>query len=194
MSKTKKRGRDTFYKIRWLLIALSNFYKLFPKKHRAYLLNKSSKIHGKFGLAIRYAIFKSIAKKCGNNVAIFQYCTFLHPERITVGDNVSIQPYCYIDGDGNLSIGSNVSIAHAVSILTSSHIFEATTIPIRDQGLTLKEVTIEDDVWIGAKATILSGITIKKGTVVGCNAVLNKSFPGFSVVAGVPAHIIRRRY
>ena len=57
---------------------------------------------------------------------------------------------------------------------------------------TLKS-TIESDVWIGAKATILSGVTIGKGSVVAAGAVVTKDVPKNSIVAGVPARVIKSR-
>ncbi|MST85779.1 hypothetical protein FYJ73_14080 [Prevotellaceae bacterium LKV-178-WT-2A] len=52
-------------------------------------------------------------------------------------------------------------------------------------------VVIEDNVWIGDKASIHSGVTIGKGTIVACNAVVTKDVPPYSVVAGVPAKVIK---
>lgn len=66
-------------------------------------------------------------------------------------------------------------------------------IRIQDQPLIGKEVVIEDDVWIGAHATILKGVRIGRGAVVGAGAVVTRSVPEYSVVAGVPAEIKRSR-
>jgi acetyltransferase-like isoleucine patch superfamily enzyme len=55
-------------------------------------------------------------------------------------------------------------------------------------------VTIEDDVWIGAQAIVLRGVTVGRGSIVGAGAVVKKSVPPYSIVAGVPARVIRFRW
>ena len=62
--------------------------------------------------------------------------------------------------------------------------------PIKDQGVTLCETHIGDNVWIGAKATVLCGLTLGSGVVVGANAVVTKDVPAYAMVAGVPARVI----
>lgn len=189
----EKRGRESFKKFLFVFSIMSAFYKLFPLKYRIYLLNKSGKRNGKIALGIRYALLRSIAKKCGENVAIFNYCTFVEPQNLEIGNNVSIQPMCYIDASGGLTIGNDVSIAHGVSILTSSHEYKSYEKAIRDQGLNFKKTEIKNNVWIGAKATILYGVTIAKGTIIGCNAVVNKDYREDYIIAGIPAREINKR-
>lgn len=55
-------------------------------------------------------------------------------------------------------------------------------------------VVIEDDVWIGANVTILKGVTIGHGSVVAAGAIVTKSFPPYSVIGGVPAKLIKKRF
>ena len=57
-----------------------------------------------------------------------------------------------------------------------------------------QDIIVEDDVWIGARAIILKGVTIGKGSVVGAGAVVTKTIPPYSIVGGVPAKILRRRF
>lgn len=57
----------------------------------------------------------------------------------------------------------------------------------------LRSISIEDDVWIGARAIILPGVTIAKGSIVGAGSVVTKSFPPYSVIAGNPARIVKSR-
>ena len=185
------RGRDKFAKGKPLLILFSRFYMLFPIKIRKKLLEHYRRTKGLKGLAIRYALLKSICKKCGDNVSIHPDCYIFFPEKIEIGNNVSIHPMCYIDAAGGLSIGNDVSIAHAVTIMTSSHHFDRHDIPIKDQTYDVEKTIIEDNVWIGAKATILCGRKIGTGSVVGAGAVATKDVPLRSVVAGVPARVIK---
>lgn len=57
-----------------------------------------------------------------------------------------------------------------------------------------RPVVIEDDVWVGANVTILKGVTIGRGSIVAAGAVVTKSFPPYSVIGGVPAHLLKRRF
>ena len=55
-------------------------------------------------------------------------------------------------------------------------------------------VVIEDDVWVGANVTILKGVTIGHGSVVAAGAVVTKSCPPYSIIGGVPAKVLRKRF
>jgi acetyltransferase-like isoleucine patch superfamily enzyme len=113
--------------------------------------------------------------------------------RIVIGHDCSINPYCVIYGHGGLKIGNSVRIATHTVIVPSNHNYDDLGMPIRLQGLTLKGITIEDDVWIGAGAKILDGVTIGKGSVVAAGTVVIRNVPPFSVTAGVPNRIIKQR-
>jgi acetyltransferase-like isoleucine patch superfamily enzyme len=99
----------------------------------------------------------------------------------------------YIDAFGGISIGNDVSIAHGVTILSSNHNYQSQLLPIKDQGMEMRYTKIEDDVWIGAKATVLGGVTICKGTIVAAGAVVTKTFKPNQIIAGIPANVIGER-
>ncbi len=145
------------------------------------------------GIAIRYCLLKSIAASCGDNVAIFSDVHVLHPRSLSVGCNVSIQPMSYIDATGGVSIGNDVAIAHGSTVLSTSHVFSDTVRSIKDQGFEMEPTAIGDDVWIGAKATILSGVSVGSGVIVGANSVVTSDVEENVVVAGSPARTLRRR-
>lgn len=113
--------------------------------------------------------------------------------RIEIGDDCSINAYSVLYGAGGLEIGKGVRIASHTVIVPSNHRFSDPNTPIKDQGLTLKGIFIEDDVWIGAGARILDGVRISSGSVVGAGAVVTKSTEPYSIVAGVPATKINIR-
>jgi acetyltransferase-like isoleucine patch superfamily enzyme len=112
---------------------------------------------------------------------------------IEIGSDCSVNAYSVLYGGGDLRIGNGVRIAAHAAIFASNHVFSDPHKLIKDQGLSLKGIIIEDDVWIGAGARILDGVVIGKGTVVGAGAVVTKSTEPYSVVAGIPARKISSR-
>jgi acetyltransferase-like isoleucine patch superfamily enzyme len=80
-----------------------------------------------------------------------------------------------------------------VYIFSENHGHERTDIPMIEQPTARKGVKIEDDVWIGTRATILDGITIGKGSIIAAGSIVNKDVPPYSIVAGVPAKVIKSR-
>lgn len=106
---------------------------------------------------------------------------------IRIGENCKIQNEVMIDYSHNwlVTIGNNVTIAPRVHILAH----DASTKRILNYtklGLT----TIEDDVFVGAGAIVLPGVTIKKGSIVGAGSIVTKDVPENVVVAGNPAKVI----
>lgn len=136
----------------------------------------------------------------GNNVSVGRNtiieCTGVIRElgeKLLVGDNVGFSPNCFIEVRGNVQIGSNTIFGPYVSIHAENHNFVDCCVPIRRQGATRKGIRIGSDCWIGAKATILDGITIGNGAVIAAGAVVTKDVPDFAVAGGVPAHVIKYR-
>ena len=191
--KSTPRGRDLFYKYRKILMFISDCFSIFPLRSRIKLFESKRYSRGLYGIAVRYILFRSIAEKCGDNVLINQGCFILNVDKLSVGSTVSIQPMCYIDAAGGVSIGNDVSIAHGVTILSTSHNYSGSTVPIKEQGLTKASCVIKDNIWIGAKATVLCGTTIEKGVVIGAGAVVTHNVDSNCVVVGVPAKKIKDR-
>lgn len=137
----------------------------------------------------------------GNRVTIGKYA-IIRPgnlyggepgEGLVVGDHSNIGPYCYIGCSGHISIGNNVMISPRVSIYAENHVFDHTDTPIKSQGVKKENVVIEDDCWIASNSILLAGVTIGKGSVVAAGSVVTQDVPPYSVVAGVPARVIKNR-
>lgn len=112
---------------------------------------------------------------------------------ITIGDNCRVYAYSYLSGGGSIEIADFVMIASHVSIYASNHVFSSTDKPMAVQGLTLKGIVINNDVWIGTGVRILDGIVVAKGCIIAAGAVLTKSTLPYTINAGVPANAINHR-
>jgi acetyltransferase-like isoleucine patch superfamily enzyme len=92
---------------------------------------------------------------------------------------------------GPVEIGSHVNLAQGITVTALNHNFANAQKRIDEQGVSTNPVTIEDDVWVGANAVILPGVTIGNHCVVAAGAVVTKDVPPHSLVAGVPAKVIK---
>lgn len=107
---------------------------------------------------------------------------------IKVGRNTWIGPFTLLDGSGGLTVGSNCSISAGVQIYTHDSVKWA--ISGGEEAYEYAPVTIEDNCYIGPNTIISKGITLGKGTVVGCNSFVNRSYPPNSKIAGSPARLL----
>ncbi len=93
---------------------------------------------------------------------------------------------------GPVTIGSHVNLAQGITITALNHNFSDPQKRIDEQGVSTIPVTIGDDIWIGANAVVLPGVTIGNHSVIAAGAVVTKDVPPHSLAAGVPAKIIRQ--
>ena len=109
---------------------------------------------------------------------------------VIIGDHTRIGIHNTIIGP--VTIGSHVNLAQSITVTALNHNFSDTTRRIDEQGISTNPVTIEDDVWIGANAVILPGVTIGQHAVVAAGAVVTADVPANTVLGGVPARIIKK--
>lgn len=93
---------------------------------------------------------------------------------------------------GPVTIGSHVNLAQGITISALNHNFLDVSRRIDEQGITTRAVVIDDDVWIGANAVVLPGVHIGRHCVVAAGAVVTHDVPAGSVVAGVPAVVMKK--
>jgi len=109
---------------------------------------------------------------------------------VIIGDHTRVGLHNTIIGP--VDIGSHVNLAQGITVTALNHNFSDANKRIDEQGVSTSPVTIEDDVWIGANAVILPGVTIGEHCVVAAGAVVTKDVPPHSLVAGVPAKVIKK--
>jgi lipopolysaccharide O-acetyltransferase len=115
------------------------------------------------------------------------------------GKNVQLNDYVHITAMESVKIGNNVLLASKIYISDCSHgsysgnenDCHPNTIP-SDRPLYSKTVVIEDNVWLGEFVSVLPGVTIGKGTIVGANSVVAKSLPAYVIAVGAPAKPIKK--
>jgi acetyltransferase-like isoleucine patch superfamily enzyme len=185
------RGRRLFAIGKPVLLAVSACLALLPRGVVGLLATLARPLPTRLGIALRWALLRRLAQRCGDCVAIADGVYLFRMEHATFGDHVSVHPMCYLDATGGLIIGSDVSIAHGVSILTTEHDYAVRDVPTRDAPVQHAAVAIGDDVWIGAGARILAGVRIGDHAVVGAGAVVTRDVPARQVVGGVPARPLR---
>ena len=127
----------------------------------------------------------------GRRSVIESYCCINNAVGdVTIGDYTRIGIHCTVIGP--VCIGHHVNLAQGITVTALNHNFADTNRRIDEQGISTKPVVIGDDVWIGANAVILPGVTIGRHVVVAAGAVVTKDVPDSCVVAGIPAKVVKK--
>ena len=121
----------------------------------------------------RFTLFPPFTTDCGKNISL--------------GKEVFLNAGCRFQDQGGITIGNGVLIGHNVVLATLNH----DPAPARRDWLHPAPIVIGDRVWIGSNATVLPGITIGDGAIVAAGAVVTKDVAPNTVVAGVPARLLR---
>ncbi len=148
-----------------------------------------SLIPGLLGVAVRRVWYEQTLEGCGENL-IVDFLSAIRTSKSRIGNN------CYIgraNWFGWVEIGDDFLSGNGVTINSGNeqHGWQSLDQPMRMQTGKHRKVKIGEDVWIGSNASVLEDIA--RGTVVGSGSVVTKTFPEYSVIAGVPAKVIRMR-
>jgi len=128
----------------------------------------------------------AILRQCaavGTNVRLRWPVVIYHPEGLRLGNDVAIGEFSHIRASGGVTIGNRVLLASHVVVTSRTHPLAPPRWGVTED----RPIVIEDDVWIGAGAIVLPGVTLGRGSVVAAGAVVTRSVPPMTVVAGVPA-------
>jgi maltose O-acetyltransferase len=157
-----------------------------------------------FGQYLRTIYYGKLLKSVGEENIYESGVRFGAPDLIEIGDSCIFGRNVNINA-GNCNgvyIGSNVAIADGTYLRSANHSFSRIDIPIRSQSHYSAEISfnnrvysvvVEDDVWIGARAIILSGARIGKGSIIAAGAMVSGTIPPYSIVIGNPGKITAMR-
>jgi acetyltransferase-like isoleucine patch superfamily enzyme len=139
---------------------------------------------------VRALVYRPFFRTFGSGVHITDNVVIKYPNEIDLGDRVRINEGCYIVGRGGLSIGADTMIGAGTKIVTTTHVYSRTDIPMARQGMTFSSITIAEDVWFGFDAKILGGTTIGQGAIVGAGTFISgHDIPAYAIVAGNPGRV-----
>lgn len=186
--------------------------RLFVKKASGMLLvGKNVQVkHGKHitcGKNVKFEDYSEIHGLCSEGLKFGDYVTIsrgvmIRPSSyyggdlgvgLTMGNHSSIGPYGYVGCSGKVTIGNNVMFGPKCSLFAENHVFSDTESTIKSQGVSQKGITVEDDCWIGSNVTILDGVTIGKGSVIGAGTLVTKDVPANSIIIDKRDKLVRNR-
>ena len=128
--------------------------------------------------------------RLGDGVSIGRHALVLCKGDLTIGPRGFLGQGCVVAASESIEIGADALIAEYVTIRDQDHEFEGEN-STASNGMRVSPIKIGDNVWIGAKATIVRGVAIGENAVIGANAVVTKDVPANAVVVGVPARVVR---
>lgn len=139
---------------------------------------------------------KKRLRYCGSYVYIHPSVKIFHADMISIGDNCHFQQDCVLYGKGGgIEIGEGTIFSHEIQVFAGNHHYngeDLSTLPY-DERFDAKKVTIGKYVWVGARSTIVGGVTIGDGAVIGAASVVTKDVPEGAVVGGNPARVLKYR-
>lgn len=145
--------------------------------------------HGLFPVSsFKVFLLRLFGAKIGKGVNIKPSVNIKYPWLLEVGDYVWIGEEVWIDNLAKVRIGSNVCISQGAMLLTGNHDF---TKPTFD--LMVGEITLEDGVWIGARAVVCPSVTCESHSVLAVNSVATKNMEAYHIYRGNPAEKVRER-
>ena len=135
---------------------------------------------------------KSTLGACGDGVRIYGRFYLTAPSKLFIGHNVHINANAFLRTEGGLYIGNNVHIGRNLAIYTVNHNYKGQCLPY-DADMILKPVKIEDNVWIGINVTLVPGITIGEGAIIGMGSVVTQDVPPLAIVGSPSPRVLKHR-
>jgi acetyltransferase-like isoleucine patch superfamily enzyme len=148
-----------------------------------------SLVPGAPGVFLRRAWYGATLLRCGKRLHV-DFGTVIAAQDTLIGDNCLLGEWSRV---GRAEIGSNFLSGPRICIISGRHIkrFDRRDLPIRQQPVNFGRVRIGEDVWAGAQSTIAADVAAH--SIIGAGAVVTKTFPEWSIIAGSPAKVLRER-
>lgn len=181
--------RKVMFLVRGIVVTLlkaSGIYRLLKSLGVEYMVNDVLP-HIPFWSWRRFYL-RRLGMKIGPGSFISKRLYVTNPNRVVLGPGSHLNLDVHLDARGGITIGRGVSVSFGVRIVTGGHDVNSPTF----RGI-FRPISIGDNVWIGANAVVLQGVSIGQGAVVAAGAVVTKDVPPFDIVGGVPARIIGER-
>jgi maltose O-acetyltransferase len=145
------------------------------------------------GMCLRNVVYRILGMKIVGFCWIQPGVTLVNLRRLTVGRNFGCNTGTYINAIGVIQMGEDVLIGSNVTISSGLHPIDGRDQSVFSRPVIPMPISIGNDVWFGAGSSVMPGVAVASGTVVGANAVVTKSTEPYAVVVGVPARTIRFR-
>lgn len=144
---------------------------------------------------LKATFLRMMGAKVGHRVVFYPgvWISFAPGNLLEIGSHVDLALDVLITTGGGVSIGDRTLVGYRTQILSTNHVIPQVPERIFNSGSEHQPVKISKDVWIGANCIILPGVTIEEGAVVAAGSIVTKSVPPWTIVAGVPAKILRQR-
>lgn len=143
--------------------------------------------------ALKAMFLRLVGAQVGERVVFYPGVWIAPGRNLDLGDDVDLATGVLITTSGGVRIGARTLIGYRAQIISANHIVPEGLGRIFDSGHERKPVVIGADAWIGAAVIVLPGVTIGDGAVVAAGSVVTKDVEPFTIVAGVPAKLIRSR-
>jgi acetyltransferase-like isoleucine patch superfamily enzyme len=158
-----------------------------------WLASFAQSMSGAGGVRMRIELYRSCLSEMGEQTTFLPYVNIIGADKVKIGSGVDINYYTTIVAFDHITIGNDVLIGPYVLIHSGNHRFDDLSMPIRLQGHMQAPIHIGDNVWIGAHAVILKGVTIGDGAVIAAGAIVNRDVEPYTIVAGIPGKRIGER-
>lgn len=112
---------------------------------------------------------------------------------LTIGDDTYVGPYCILGAGGGIALGRDVTLGAYVQILAEDHEFGDPNLPVNEQGVRRRGITLADGCWLGNGVIVLDGVRVGERCVVGAGSIVTRDLPDGAVAVGNPARVIRIR-
>lgn len=143
--------------------------------------------------ALKAAFLRMCGARVGKRVVFYPGVWITPAKGLSLADDVDLALDVLLTCGGGVQIGARTLVGYRTQILSANHRIPPGKDRIFGSGHEKSPVVIGEDVWIGANVIVLPGVSIGDGSVIAAGSVVTKNVPEYSIVAGVPARVVRNR-